>query len=212
MSRIGIRGGVPKKGSVAILYANTVSALIALFFGSVWANGAVAAQPLQLRWFFGSPASLEEVAVHLEDQYPDLDHITPPALERLQSEAADVIVLDVREEKEYAVSRLPGAVRVSPAANESHVLELLAGETEEAHIVFYCSVGVRSSKLADRVSDALRSAGVQGVSNLRGGVFAWHNQGRALENGNGGTIWVHPYSEKWGRLLTHTERASSMPR
>lgn len=123
-----------------------------------------------------------------------------------------MILLDVREEDEFTVSRIPGAIRISPNAREEEVLETLSGQVEGVHVVFYCSVGVRSSRLAHRVSDGLRSAGTQEISNLRGGIFAWHNEGRALENGDGGTIWVHPYSEKWGRLLTRKDRASISPR
>ncbi len=58
------------------------------------------------------------------------------------------IMLDVRTEAEYAVSHLPGARRVDSRASASQV----AKELERGRlIVTYCSVGYRSSQMAERL-------------------------------------------------------------
>ena len=72
-------------------------------------------------------------------------------------------------------------------------------------MVIYCSVGVRSSRLAEHVVDAVREAGARDVYNLAGGIFAWHNRGYQLVDGSGPTAFVHPYDETWGRLVARRQ-------
>ena len=74
-------------------------------------------------------------------------------------------------------------------------------------VVFYCSVGVRSSALAESVKADLLAAGTKEVVNLEGGIFGWHNQSRPLVDKSGPTTFVHPYNAYWGRLLTRPELA-----
>jgi 3-mercaptopyruvate sulfurtransferase SseA len=67
-------------------------------------------------------------------------------------------------------------------------------------------VGYRSSELATR----LQRAGQTNVTNLEGSIFQWANEGRALEASGKPATRVHPYNEKFGRLLKPELRASSM--
>lgn len=83
-------------------------------------------------------------------------------------------------------------------------IEFLARHGEAARgktVVFYCSVGARSSAVADRVTSGLTEKGATGIRSLDGGVFAWSQQGRALEDANGATDKVDGYDPSWGRLL-----------
>ena len=82
-------------------------------------------------------------------------------------------LLDVRTEAEFAVSHLPGALRIDPDASPAQVVAAIRPNTA---VVVYCSVGYRSSQLAKR----LQKAGVAGVSNLDGSIFQWANEGRLL--------------------------------
>ncbi len=68
-------------------------------------------------------------------------------------------------------------------------------------IIFYCSVGVRSSKMANRLMQLLKSSGASSVYNLEGGIFAYANNGNSLSNKAGATKFVHPYNSRWGQLL-----------
>jgi rhodanese-related sulfurtransferase len=103
-------------------------------------------------------------------------------------------LLDVREPEEFAVSHLPGAINIRPDASGA---EALAKIDPAKPMVLYCSVGYRSSQLAER----LMKAGAKNVSNLEGSIFAWANEGRPLEKDGQPAKVVHPYNRVFGRLL-----------
>ena len=101
---------------------------------------------------------------------------------------------------EFEVSHLPGAQRVDPDAKAADVLPVL--EKNRA-IVTYCSVGYRSSAMADR----LHKAGVTPVFNLEGSIFQWANEGRPLEANGKPASKVHPYNATFGKMLDEQRRA-----
>lgn len=104
------------------------------------------------------------------------------------------VLLDARSAEEYAVSHLPGALRVDPEATAFPQLDTLAAD---APIVVYCSVGVRSAKVTQR----LRRQGFTNAANLRGSIFRWANEGRTVVRDGTPVEAVHPYSRLWGLLL-----------
>jgi 3-mercaptopyruvate sulfurtransferase SseA len=61
----------------------------------------------------------------------------------------------------------------------------------------YCSVGIRSARVADR----LRHAGIGAVYNLDGSIFRWASEGRPVVRDGEPVRAVHPYNAVWGRLL-----------
>ena len=69
--------------------------------------------------------------------------------------------------------------------------------SSDQRIVLYCSVGHRSSELAQ----FLMKKGYTEVYNLEGSIFAWANEGRPVYRGNERVKVVHPYDRTWGRLL-----------
>ena len=75
--------------------------------------------------------------------------------------------------------------------------EAVKGKT----VVFYCSVGVRSSKLAAKLQKALAARGAKAVYNLQAGIFNWHNERRPLTTGSAPTSFVHPFDDHWGQLV-----------
>ncbi len=112
------------------------------------------------------------------------------------------VLLDVREEQEYRVSHLPDAIRVAPGGDNSALPEHVGKDTP---IVAYCSVGYRSSALVER----LRRAGYRDVRNLEGSIFEWANKGYPLYRNGEEVREVHPYNERWGRLLDAERHAYS---
>ena len=75
----------------------------------------------------------------------------------------------------------------------------------------YCSVGYRSSIVADKLKTFLKSSGTSSdvkVFNLEGGIFQWVIEGRGLEGEH--KERVHPYSSFWGRLLPSHLRHSNL--
>ena len=138
------------------------------------------------------------------------------------------LVLDCREATEFNVSRIPGAFNLpftqfkDQAGSQVDILGLevkkhLGREVrvdEEMDVICYCSVGYRSSVIAERILD-LREEGhlPPGVEpyNLRGSIFQWASEGRNLtrtefSDGRGGdcvetqVTTVHPFSRVWGSL------------
>ena len=146
-------------------------------------------------------STIEDVAA----RWPKQRHITPQDLAHLMREDAAVI-FDVRAPEEYAVSHLAGANRVDAGITRVAFLSENASALNGKLAVFYCSVGVRSSKLAERIGDAaFKAAGATGSANLAGGIFAWHGEQRALVDAKGTTPFVHGYDPTWSQLISRQE-------
>lgn len=110
-------------------------------------------------------------------------------------------LLDAREPEEFAVSHLPGAIRIDPGSDAG---EALAKIDRSGPVVVYCSVGYRSSELARR----LIRAGHSKTMNLEGSIFKWANEGRPLVRDDKPAKSVHPYNRKYGRMLKPELRAT----
>lgn len=138
----------------------------------------------------------------LVDQRFDVPEVTVgDARAALSADSDGWLIVDVREPEEYAISHLPGAVRVPPDADAEAFMQAVGGKVAGRGVLFYCSVGQRSSKLAARVQDAVSDAGGTGVANLRGGIFRWHGEHGPLVNAAGPVDRIHPYNAVWGRLM-----------
>lgn len=149
-----------------------------------------------------SPRSLDAVEQDVAAQFADVPQLGTEEFAEMLRGPGDTLVFDVRESAEFQVSRIPGAVRADPGTWSSTFLRQHASAVRGKTIVFYCSVGVRSSKLAGRIQGDLRRAGAVQIYNLRGGIFRWHNEERILVDDSGAdTPFVHPYDSRWGRLV-----------
>ncbi|MFT5049490.1 MAG: rhodanese-related sulfurtransferase [Chlamydiales bacterium] len=128
-------------------------------------------------------------------QFPDVARISVAELERrLGQPGSAPILLDIRAEREFAVSHLQGAQR---ADNAESARAWLGDSPMEREIVVYCSVGQRSAYMAQE----LARRGYTNVRNLEGSLFEWANTGRPVYRGPELAHSVHPYDKKWGRLL-----------
>ncbi len=133
-------------------------------------------------------------------RYADIDSISTASLAaRLDSNAQssvardNTLLLDIREAREYALSRIPGAKHVAPSGVIDYAERELANVDRAQVIVVYCAVGLRSADAARE----LKLLGFTNVRNLRGSIFQWANESRALEGGSR----VHPFDSHWGQLL-----------
>jgi len=141
---------------------------------------------------------LENIQDGIESSYPGVSHLDAIEVEGAYLDHA--VVFDVREPGEYEISSLKGAIQVDPDITVAEFLATYGSEVAGKDVLFYCSVGRRSSLLASKVQSELVKEGSE-VHNLRGGIFHWHNEKRPLENHAGGTDFVHPYSWRWKRYL-----------
>ena len=111
-----------------------------------------------------------------------------------QTDRPKPLLVDVRTEAEFRTSHLPGARRLDPDAKK---LPATWKVSPESPVVFYCSVGYRSSQLAER---AVRS-GWTNSYNLEGSIFEWANAGHPVEAEGKPVHAVHPYNTTFGKLL-----------
>ena len=131
-------------------------------------------------------------------RFPQAPQLSTAELATRLASGEEIVLLDVREPEEYAVSHLPGAVRVDPGAGP----ELPPGVDPDLPVVAYCSIGWRSSSWVE----GLRDQGVDAV-NLEGSIFQWVAEDRPLVQGQAPTGVVHPYSRLWGWLVDPEDRA-----
>lgn len=94
-----------------------------------------------------------------------MDEISPQELKaRIDATGAPILV-DVRQDWETKLCRLPDAVHIPIEEIEFRTDEL----NPEDEIVVYCHQGVRSAAVAHY----LRGLGFKNVRNLMGGLDAW---------------------------------------
>lgn len=133
-------------------------------------------------------ARAAEVAMTYADYrraFPGVPDVDVWTLQRWLDEGRDLVLVDVRTERERAVSTLPGAI---PAASVDADPEAYRGEV----LVAYCTIGYRSGGWAE----ARREEGLD-VRNLRGSILAWTHTGRDLAGPDGPTRRVHVYGSAW---------------
>lgn len=105
-----------------------------------------------------------------------------------------VVLLDIREPHEHAVSALPGAILVTPDTVSTRVLEFPA----KATVVAYCTAGYRSGIASVELEKRLGRA----VLNLEGGIIAWFNRGGLVVDPSEKPIdHVHPYGDAWQKYV-----------
>lgn len=135
-----------------------------------------------------------ETLARVRAEFPAARQLSTADLATRMVGATQPALLDVRTPDEYAISQLKGAIL---APDLDSALRALAGRDRGSAVIVYCSVGWRSSQMAE----ALQAAGYREVYNLEGGLFSWANEDRPVYQGDQRAHVVHPYNEDWGRLL-----------
>jgi rhodanese-related sulfurtransferase len=87
------------------------------------------------------------------------------------------LLIDVREESEYAADHLPGAVHLGKGIIERDVEARVPDQNTP--IVLYCGGGFRSALAADN----LQKMGYTLVLSMDGGIRGWREKGFALTKG-----------------------------
>lgn len=115
-------------------------------------------------------------------------------VEQIEVSSADIQnyrLLDARSIEENGVSKIQGAERIDPDTKEFEP-EIL---NSEKPILVYCSVGLRSERIGERlkkINPALK------VYNLKGGIFQWVNDEKPLVNQKGDlSDSIHTYNTSW---------------
>lgn len=147
-------------------------------------------------------AALDLVERQIRELFDDVAHMSIEAFDDLLRKEPDrLVLLDVRGAEEHAVSRLTGAVHVSPDERSAAAVVARTGDLSGKIVIAYCSIGLRSSRLIVRIGQALKEKGASELHNLAGGVFRWRNDGRPMVGPEGPTNAIHPYSVLWRQFL-----------
>ncbi|WP_243735807.1 rhodanese-like domain-containing protein [Christiangramia sabulilitoris] len=119
---------------------------------------------------------------------------------RMHQLNGDVIILDARENEEFIVSHIPGAIYIGYNDFE---LSGMNDIQKNKKIVVYCSIGIRSEDIAIK----LAKAGYKNIRNLYGGIFGWKQSGfPVMDIKNKPTNKVHAYSRHWAKWLENAEK------
>lgn len=96
-------------------------------------------------------------------------------LDERRTHPDDVVLVDVREDREWARDRLPGAVHLGRGVLERDVESRFPDR--DARLILYCGGGYRSALAAH----ALQEMGYRRVASLVGGRRAWIAAGHPLD-------------------------------
>ena len=97
-----------------------------------------------------------------------MEEITSTELKQRLDNGDDIQIVDVREDSELAISRLPNSIHIPLAQVLSRMNEI--DPTRET--VVHCKMGGRSAKAVE----FLKQAGFKNVLNLAGGITAWSDK------------------------------------
>src|SRR5689334_15962343 len=98
----------------------------------------------------------------------------PTIHQRLEA-GDDFILIDVREESEFAAGHIPGAIHIGRGILERDIEATVPDHDEE--IVLYCGGGFRSALAADN----MQKMGYTNVISMDGGFRAWREAGHNVE-------------------------------
>jgi rhodanese-related sulfurtransferase len=112
-------------------------------------------------------------------------------------EKKNFVLLDAREIQEFNVSHIENAINVGFDKFDSKKITTILTD-KKAIIVVYCSIGVRSEKIGEK----LLKLGYKNVYNLFGGIFEWKiKNGILIDNNNQTTDRVHTFNKEWSIYL-----------
>jgi rhodanese-related sulfurtransferase len=94
-----------------------------------------------------------------------------------QDDGKSFVLVDVREDTEWAMARLPEAIHLGKGVIERDIEKAIPDH--DAEIVLYCGGGYRSAL----AGDALQKMGYTNVISMDGGIRGWHARGFPLTTG-----------------------------
>ena len=117
--------------------------------------------------------------------------ITAFALIKEMTKNKNIVLIDIRENKEQKISMLPNAITEEEFLKSPNIFK-------NKKIIAYCTIGHRSGKFAEKFKKL-------NIYNLEGGVLAWsHFKGRFYKDKKE-TNKVHVYSKEWNFLNSSYE-------
>jgi rhodanese-related sulfurtransferase len=134
------------------------------------------------RWM--SFALLEEIMAHqhsprflqlVDDARSRIRETSIDEVKRKLDDGENFLLIDVREESEFALDHLPGAVHLGKGILERDIEARVPGLNTP--MILYCGGGFRSALAADN----LQKMGYSNVISMAGGIRGWREKGLPLE-------------------------------
>jgi len=98
-----------------------------------------------------------------------MEEITPAELKQRLDKGDDIQIVDVREDNEVAIGRLPNSIHIPVG----QILNRMSEIDPSRETVVHCKMGGRSA----RAIEALKHSGFQGkLINLKGGILRWSDE------------------------------------
>ena len=98
-----------------------------------------------------------------------MEEITPTELKQRLDNGDDIQIVDVREDNEVAIGRIPNSIHIPLG----QVLGRMNEIDPSRETVVHCKMGGRSA----RAIEALKHSGFQGkLVNLKGGILRWSDE------------------------------------
>ncbi len=110
----------------------------------------------------------------VDDARSRIKETTVDAVKHKIDSKEDFILVDVREESEFAKDHLPGAIHLGKGVIERDV-EARVPDLQ-APLILYCGGGFRSALAADN----LQKMGYKDVTSMDGGIREWREKGYPL--------------------------------
>ena len=138
-----------------------------------------------------NPAFARKISSMIKMSVPLMD------VDQLNEHYSNYYLIDTRKKEEYDLSHLKGAQLVYYKAKDKELKQIPKGKP----VVVYCSIGVRSELLGER----LQQMGYQ-VYNLYGGLFEWANRNLPVYQTDQNNIespsrTIHQYNFMWGKWM-----------
>ena len=103
-----------------------------------------------------------------------IKEVSPADVRRLREQQGEVAVVDVREDREWNLGHIPGAMHMSRGTLEGKIEQTVP---RDRPVVLYCAGGNRSALAADM----LHQMGYTNVSSMSGGFKGWVDAGGDVE-------------------------------
>jgi rhodanese-related sulfurtransferase len=114
-----------------------------------------------------APKTAQQLIAEAKQQVPE---ITVHELRELQSQNTEFVLVDVREQNEWNLGHIPGAVYIGRGVLESNVEQRIPRESQ---VVLYCQSGNRSAL----AGFTMQQLGYMNVTSLAGGWRDWVGAG-----------------------------------
>jgi rhodanese-related sulfurtransferase len=133
-------------------------------------------------------ATIEEMYEGYKGDFPNIDAVWPADIAEAYA-ADELILVDVRENDEQAVSMIPGAI-------SKEKFEQGKDAYADKRVIVLCTIGYRSGVYVKELAEQGFKA-----ENLAGSILMWAHEGLPLEDSDGQpTKQVHIYGKKWDLL------------